>query len=83
MSVQVKRNLVKDLYGNLNNMGEVEKLKMTRTKTDNPETRQIMHVIYNNTIRGIIKDANEEEIKREDVVSLLKEGGQYVLIYFK
>lgn len=64
-------------------MGEVEKLKMTRTKTDNPGTHQIMHAIYNTTIRGIIKDANEEEIKREDVVSLLKEGGQYVLIYFK
>lgn len=35
------------------------------------------------TIRGIVRSANEEGIKREDIVSLLKENGQFVLIYFR
>lgn len=42
-----------------------------------------MTVLTDTTIRGIIRLANEEEIKKEDIVSLLKEGGQFVLIYFR
>lgn len=65
-------------------MGEIEKAKMTRTKkTNDSEIHQVMTALYNTTLRGIVKDANEEGIKREDVVSLLKENGQFVLIYFK
>ena len=65
-------------------MGEVEKAKMTRTKkTNDSEIHQVMTALYNTTLRGIVKDANEEGVKREDVVTLLKENGQFVLIYFK
>jgi hypothetical protein len=42
-----------------------------------------MTALYSTTLRGIVKDANEEGVKREDVVTLLKENGQFVLIYFK
>ena len=65
-------------------MGEIEKAKMTRTKkTNDSETHQVMTALYNTTLRGIVKDANEEGVKREDVVTLLKENGQFVLIYLK
>ena len=65
-------------------MEEIEKTKMTRTrKINGSEVHQVMTALTGTTIRGIIKSANEEEIKREDIVSLLKENGQFVLIYFK
>ena len=44
--------------------------------------RQAIVVLGFTTIRGIVRLANEEGIKREDIVSLLKENGQFVLIYF-
>lgn len=65
-------------------MEEIEKAKMTRTKkTNSSEVRQIMTALTDTTIRGIVRSANEEGIKREDIVSLLKENGQFVLIYFR
>lgn len=65
-------------------MEEIEKAKMTRTKKSNDtEVHQVMTAMTNDTIRGIIKAANEEGIKREDIVSLLKENGQFVLVYFR
>ena len=44
---------------------------------------QIMTAITDTTIRGIVRTVNEEGIKREDIVTLLKENGQYTLIYYK
>lgn len=66
-------------------MEEIEKAKMTRIKknTDCAEVHQVMTAMTNDTIRGIVKAANEEGIKREDIVSLLKENGQFVLVYFR
>lgn len=65
-------------------MEEIEKLKISRTKkVDNSETSQTMTALTDNTIRGIIKSANEVGVRREDIVSLLKENGQFVLVYFK
>ena len=69
---------------NLGNMEEIEKSKITRTKkTNGSEVHQVMTALTDTTIRGIVRSANEEGIKREDIVSLLKENGQFVLIYFK
>ena len=69
---------------NLGNMEEIEKAKMTRTKkTNGSEVHQVMTALTDTTIRGIVRSANEEGIKRGDIVSLLKENGQFVLIYFK
>ena len=65
-------------------MEEIEKAEMTRIKKINgSEVHQVMTVLTNTTIRGIVRSANEEGIKREDIVSLLKENGQFVLIYFR
>ena len=69
---------------NLGNMEEIEKSKITRTKkTNGSEVHQVMTALTDTTIRGIVRSANENGIKREDIVSLLKENGQFVLIYFK
>lgn len=65
-------------------MEEIEKIKVTRTKkTNGSETHQVMTALTDTTIRGIVRSANEEGIKREDIVSLLKENGQFILVYFK
>lgn len=65
-------------------MEEVEKAKMTRTKKiNNLGVHQVMTALTDTTIRGIVRSANEEGIKREDIVSLLKENDQFVLIYFR
>ena len=65
-------------------MGEIEKTKMTRTKKTNKlEVHQVMTALTDTTIRGIVRSANEEGIKREDIVSILKENGQFVLMYYK
>ena len=65
-------------------MEEREQVKVPRTKKINSsKDNQIMTVLTGVTIRGIVKVANEEGIKKEDIVSLLKENGQFVLIYFK
>lgn len=65
-------------------MGEVEKSKIIRTKlSKDTESSQIMTAITATTIRGIVSSANEIGIKKEDIVSLLKENGQFVLLYFQ
>ena len=66
-------------------MEEIEKNKMVRIKksSETEVVHQIMTAIAANTIREITRTANEEGIKREDIVSLLKENGQFVLIYYK
>lgn len=66
-------------------MEEIEKSKMVRTKkvSETNVVHQIMAAMAANTIREIVKTANEEGIKREDIVSLLKENGQFVLVYYK
>ena len=65
-------------------MEGIEKTKMTRAKkTNGSEVHQIMTALTDTTLRGIVRSANEEGIKRENIVSLLKENGQFVLIYFR
>lgn len=65
-------------------MEKIERAKMTRTKTSgDTKVSQIMTAFTATTIRGIVNSANEIGIKREDIVSLLKENGQFVLVYFK
>lgn len=65
-------------------MEEREQVKIPRTKKINSsKAHQVMTVLTGVTIRGIVKSANEEGIKKEDIISLLKENGQFVLVYFK
>lgn len=42
-----------------------------------------MTAFAENSIRAIVEKANELGIKRENIVSLLSERGQYVLVYYK
>lgn len=62
-------------------MAEIEDKKMVRVKKDG--THQIMTAFAGNTLREIVNTANEEGIKREDIVSLLRDNGQFWLVYFK
>lgn len=56
---------------------------MTGTKIEKgQEVHQIMRALTADNLRGIVKEANSLGIKREDIVSLLEERGQYVLIYY-
>lgn len=66
-------------------MAEIEDKKMVRTKkvSETEVVHQVMAAIVANTIREIVKTANEEGIKREDIVSLLKENSQFVLVYYR
>ena len=68
---------------NLDNMEEIERQKMVRTKKTSGSEVHVMTALTDTTIRGIVRSANEEGIKRENIVSLLKENGQFVLIYFR
>ena len=62
-------------------MAEIENKKMVRVKKDG--CHQIMTAFAGNTLREIVNTANEEGIKREDIVSLLRDNGQFWLVYFK
>lgn len=66
-------------------MAEIEDKKMVRTKkvSETEVVHQVMAAIAADTIREIVKTANEEGIKREDIVSLLKENSQFVLVYYR
>lgn len=44
---------------------------------------KIMTCIVGYTVRGIINQANELEIPREDIVSILPFAGQIYLFYYK
>ena len=54
---------------------EIDKLK-------NLEVPKIMTAIAALTIRELVNIANEYGIKREDVVTIVKDNGQYVLIHY-
>lgn len=68
---------------------EVENSKTVKTKK--VETKKVetetpsypMTAMAANTIREIVRTANREGVKRENIVSLLKENGQFVLVYYK
>ena len=53
-------------------MGEKEEVKAA-----------YMTAFAENSIRAIVERANKLEIKRENIVALLSERGQYVLVYYK
>lgn len=44
---------------------------------------KIMTALVSDTIRGIVNRANKLSIKREDIVTLTKEGNEYILIYYE
>lgn len=42
-----------------------------------------MNVFSGNTLREIINYANSHSLRKEDIVSILKENGQFWLIYYR
>ena len=48
----------------------------------NLEVPKIMTAIAALTIRELVNIANEYGIKREDVITIVKDNGQYVLIHY-
>lgn len=66
-------------------MEEIEKNKIIKNKKTSETTvvQKIMTVFVATTIREIVKSVNEEGIKKEDIVSLFKDNGQFILIYYK
>lgn len=47
------------------------------------EKNKVMTCIVGQTIRGIINQANELGISKEDIVSMLTASGQIYLVYYK
>lgn len=41
------------------------------------------HALIGSNLREIVNSINELRISKEDILSLIKESGQYTLIYFK
>lgn len=46
------------------------------------EKEEKMTALYGNNIREIVYKANDRGIKKEDIVSLMKEDGQFILVYY-
>jgi hypothetical protein len=59
---------------------EVE--EKTNVKKRNSQGKT-MCAITGNNVRHIIEAANDKNIQNADIVSLVREGGQFVLIYYK
>lgn len=62
-------------------MTEINNKKMVKVKDDG--THKIMTAFAGNTLREIVNIANEEGIKKEDIVSLSRDNGQFWLVYFR
>lgn len=45
-------------------------------------TVKVMYAIYGDTIRDIVKQSNKLGIQREEIVSLIKDDGQFILTYY-
>ena len=44
---------------------------------------KIMTILIGDTLRSIVNNSNELGIKKEDIVTLIKENEQFCLIYYK
>ena len=63
---------------------EVKEVKYTEEVKEpkNLEVPKIMTAIAALTIRELVNIANKYSIKREDVITIVKDNGQYVLIHY-
>ena len=63
---------------------EVKEVKYTEEVKEPKklEVPKIMTAIAALTIRELVNIANEYGIKREDVITIVKDNGQYVLIHY-
>ena len=43
---------------------------------------KLLHAFSARTIRALVTEANKLKISREDVITVIKEGDYYVLLYY-
>lgn len=65
-------------------MAELEEKKEVKKTTKKIiDTSKKMKILVATNITEIVKHVNEENIMKEDVISLLKDNGQWMLVYYK
>lgn len=42
---------------------------------------KVMDTLYGDTVRSIVRQINDRGLKKEDIVTLVKEDGIFILIY--
>ena len=60
---------------------EVENRRSTIPKKENKV--KVLNSIPGNTLREVLKEANLRNIEKDDIVSILRDNGQFWLIYYK
>ena len=64
-------------------MAEVEEKKNPKKTIKNTIDDSKMKILVVTNITEVVKYVNEEGIKKEDIISLLKDNGQWMLVYYK
>lgn len=65
-------------------MAELEEKKEVKKTTKKvTDTSKKMKILVATNITEIVKYVNEENIMKEDIISLLKDNGQWMLVYYK
>lgn len=54
-----------------------------KIKKTNKNTLKYMSASGARTIRDLVKIANDQNIQREDIVTIMKEADQYLIIYYR
>ena len=60
-----------------------EKKEIKKTTKKVTDVSQKMRILVVTNIAEVVKYVNEEGIKKEDIISLLKDNGQWMLVYYK
>lgn len=64
-------------------MAEVEEKKDIKKITKKIIDNSQMRILVVTNITEVVRYVNEENIKKEDIISLLKDNGQWMLVYYK
>lgn len=65
-------------------MEEIDKNKMSELEKDKfSGKKEFMTALTANTVRELVRYVNELEIKKNDIVTILKENSQFILVYYK
>ena len=61
---------------------EEKNTKGRKPKVQEEKVPQILTALAAPTIRELVAIANKYGIKREDIVTIIKENGQYILVHY-
>ena len=62
---------------------EIKKATKKVIDTSQKITSQKMRILVVTNIVEVVNYVNEENIEKEDIISLLKDNGQWMLVYYK